>query len=95
MVSKGTNLSDALILATPPRCEEGSVNLPNQFFPTPLKVNTVKQLLKDTTEYISVKIGAQTRASLGHLYKIVLDLERIFLIIKFLKSVKKKYSIFF
>lgn len=72
MVSKGTNLSDALILATPPRCEEGSVNLPNQFFPTPLKVNTVKQLLKDTTEYISVKIGAQTRASLGHLYKIVL-----------------------
>ena len=32
LVTKVTKLPDALILATTPRCEDGSINLPNQFF---------------------------------------------------------------
>lgn len=72
MVSKSINLFDYLVLAVASRCEEGHCNFPNQPFLTPSVVNTVKQLLKDTTEYVVMEIGAQIRDSSGYFYKIVL-----------------------
>lgn len=71
-MTKSINLSDSFILAAGPRCEEGSFSFPNQSFLTPLIVNTIKQLLKDTIKHVAMKIGAQIRDSMGHVYKIVL-----------------------
>lgn len=77
MVTKSINLFVYLILATASRCEERSYNFPNQSFPTPSLVNTIKQLLKDTTQYVVVKIGAQIRDSPGHFYTILLGEKKI------------------
>lgn len=68
---------DYLTLSVPSRCEEGNYNFPNQPLLTPSVDNTKKtQLLKDTTKYVVMEIGAQIRDFSGHFCQIVLEKQR-------------------